>query len=497
MLVGYAASQIVNFGVQVGIVRHLSTDQYGAFAWALAVVTLLEAVVSLGLDRASPRFLSLYDEQREFDRLFGMIVLELTVILGMGLLLVASMFVFEGVVRSIAPSGLATNLLLLLVALAPLHALDAIVVDMFAVFSSPWAVFLRRYVMEPSLRLGVVALLIIFDGNARFLTVGFLLVGAFGVLLFLYLLRRLFHRIGLMAHFSWRTLELPWLEVATFCGPVLVGSFVATAIMELPAVVLGNIDGSAEVAIFRAVMPFAVLNLGVMFTFGTLFTPSASRLLARDERAKVQDLYWQSAIWVAVLTFPILAVTTAYATVFTTATLGSRYEASGEILALLSIGFYINAAFGFNGLTIQLLGRTRWILAANLLTLGFLVAATFPFVIALGSRGAALAVLITCVVHNVLKQLGLGFGGGIGVWQRGHATVLALVAMFLAVLLLQEVYLRPPSWLALVSVALSWLVLLRVTRHRMRLHEVFPEMRRYTVLRWLLGGAPLTAGSNR
>jgi hypothetical protein len=99
-------------------------------------------------------------------------------------------------------------------------------------------------------------------------------------------------------------------------------------------------------------------------------------------------------------------------------------------------------------------------------------------------------------VHNILKQLGLGFGGGIGVWQPSHALVLAQVAVFVAGLLLLDVYLRPPPWLALTSVSLTWLVLLRVTRHRMRLHEVFPEVRRYTVLRWLLGGAPLTARSN-
>jgi O-antigen/teichoic acid export membrane protein len=496
MLVGYGASQVVNFVVQIGIVRHLSTDEYGAFAWALATVTLLEAIVPLGLDRASPRFLSLYDERREFSRLFGLIVLELSVIAGMGFLLVGSTLALQPQAREIAPSDSAANLLLLLIALAPLHALDAIIVDMFAVFSSPWAVFMRRYVMEPTLRLVVVVLLLMFDGDAQFLVVGFLLVGAFGVGLFLLLLQRLFHRIGLMAHFSWRTLELPWLEVARFCGPVLVGSFVAAAIGQFPAVVLGDNGGNSQVAIFRAVMPFAVLNLGVMFTFGTLFTPSASRLLARHETAKVRDLYWQSAIWVAVLTFPILAVTTAYAAPFTAVTLGERYRASGEILAILSLGFYINAAFGFNGLSIQLLGRNRWILIANLLTLGFLMGATFPLVDKLGPQGAALAVLVTCVVHNILKQLGLGFGGGIGVWQRGHALVLVQVAVLVAGLLLFEIYLRPPLWLALISVTVVWLALLRLTRHRLRLHEVFPELRGYAVLRWLLGGAPLAAGRN-
>jgi O-antigen/teichoic acid export membrane protein len=435
--------------------------------------------------------LSLYDERREFSRLFGLIVLEFSVIVGMGLILIGSTLALQPQARDIAPSDLAVNLLLLLIALAPLHVLDAIIVDMFAVFSSPWAVFMRRYVMEPLLRLTVVVLLILFDGDAQFLVVGFLLVGVFGLALFMLLLQRLFHRIGLMTHFSWTEMELPWREVATFCGPVLVGSFVAAAIAEFPAVALGNSGGNKEVALFRAVMPFAVLNLGVMFTFGTLFTPSASRLLARGELIKVRDLYWQSAIWVAVLTFPILAVTTVYAARFTATTLGVRYQASGDILAVLSLGFYINAAFGFNGLSIQLLGRNRWILIANVLTLTFLIGVTFPLVNGLGPQGAAFAVLGTCIVHNILKQMGLGFGGGIGIWQRGHALVLVQVAVLIGWLYLLEVNFSPPLWLALMSVTVVWLALLRLTRRRLRLHEVFPELRAYAVLRWLLGGAPL------
>jgi O-antigen/teichoic acid export membrane protein len=485
LLVGYGVSQAVNFVVQVGIVRQLSKEEYGAFAWALAAVTLLEAVVPLGLDRANIRFVALYDEQGDAGRLFGFLLLELAVIVGTGATVVAGSLVMLPTWRSVAPSHLAADLLLVLVALAPIHVLDAIVVDMFAVFSSSWAIFLRRYVVEPLLRLTVVVLLFVFHADAVFLSWGFLTVGAFGVALFIYLLSRVFRRIGLAQRFTLGSVVLPWREVATFCGPVLLGSFVATATMELPGVVLGHNGGAAEVAVFRAVMPFGLLNLGVLFAFTTLFTTSASRLAARRAHHDLHDLYWQSAIWVLVLTFPVLAVTTAFAAPFTTLTLGHRYEASAVVLTILSIGLYVNAALGFNGFTIQLLGRTRWILLANTLTLGALIASTH-LLVGYGAVGAAFAVLITLVVHNALKQLGLGFGAGIGVVQRGWLVVLLYVAVCLGVLFAIQLLFSPPVWAACACVSFVWLLLLRLTRHSLRLVEVFPEAGRYRFLTWLV-----------
>jgi O-antigen/teichoic acid export membrane protein len=486
MLVGYVAAQLISFVVQVGIVRHLEKGDYGAFAWALSAVLLLEAVVPLGLDRANTRFLAMYDEHRDFPRMFGLIALEGLVLLGTGLCVVVGGLALRSMIGHVAPSPRAVDLLLILLVLAPIQALDSIVVDMFAVFSRPWAVFARRYLLQPLSRLVVVVLMIVLDRGVEFLAVGFVVVTVGGLVLFAVLLRRLFRELELTRHFSWRTIRFPVRAVAVFCGPVLLGSVVATATMEFPPVVLGELGGDVDVATLRAVMPFAVLNLGVLFAFTTLFTPAASRLLARGELGHVRDLYWQNAIWISVLTFPVLAMTTAFSRQFTLFTLEARYESSAGILAILSVACYLNAVFGFNGLTIQLLHRTRWIVVVNILTLGVLVAVTYGLVHVLGVAGAALAALATIGVHNLLKQLGLGFGGGIGVVQRQHSLVLLAVAVLVACLVTVDRVAHPPLWLCLVVSSVAWLLLLAATRRVLRLEEVFPEASRFPLTRWLV-----------
>lgn len=496
MLVGYAASQLINFVVQIGIIRYLTKADYGAYAWALAAVLLVQAIVPLGLDRASARFLAMYDERADRPRLFGMIVLEVVVVGGVGAVVVAGTYLFSGPLNEIAPSDTAVALLVLMIALAPIQALDVLIVEMFAVFSSPWSVFLRRYVMEPLLRLAVVVLLIVVGGDAAFLTVGFVVVAAIGLVLYLFLLYRLFRRIGLAKHFSFRTTRIPWREVAAFCGPALLTGLVAIATTEFAAIVVGTFGGPQEVATFRAVVPIAALTLGVMFAFTTQFAPAASRLLARQAHGKVRDLYWQNAIWVAVLTFPVLAVTTALAGPFTTLTLGERYASSAGVLAVLSVGYYINAASGFNGFTIQLIGRSRWVMVTNVVTLGVMVPTSLVLANLYGAIGGAIAVLVTLIVHNALKQAGLGFGAGIGVVNRDHLKVLGQVGAALGAVALAVWIVRPSFWVGLALVLLAWLILLRATRRSLRLQDVFPEIGRIPLVRGLVAHQRATAGDD-
>ena len=74
LLVGRAVAMAVNFLVQVLTVRYLTKTDYGAFAYALAIVDLGQMVATFGMDRTITRFLSIDDEHGRYDRLFGTLV---------------------------------------------------------------------------------------------------------------------------------------------------------------------------------------------------------------------------------------------------------------------------------------------------------------------------------------------------------------------------------------------------------------------------------------
>ena len=485
MLAGRLLAMLVGFVTQVLIVRHLTKADYGSFAYALSAVLLLQSVLPLGLDRADTRFLALYDERRDPARVLGVILLEALTVLVLGGLAIAAAWTFrEPLEASLASRGATVTVLLAMLALAPLQALDVLLLNVFAVFADPWSIFVRRYVLEPGLKLLVVLVMVAQGHGVLFLTLGYVAAGVLGLLIYGALLVRLLIRRGILTRAAARARTLPVREAFAFGLPLLLTNVVAVASTELAAVVLGHYRPAAEVAAFRAVQPFAALNLVVMFSFTTLFTPAAARFCARDDVAGLRRLYWQSACWVAALTFPVLCLTTALAHPLAVTALGERYAGSAAYLALLSVGYYLNAALGFNGLTVQLLGRLRYVVASNLVVLALMLALDLLLIPRWGATGAVVAVLATLVAHNLLKQAGLGFGAGIGMVDRRHALVLGqLVAVAVALNLLAALV-EPPLVAGLVLVAGTTLLMLRRLAPVLELASTFPELAVLDRLAW-------------
>jgi len=79
----------------------------------------------------------------------------------------------------------------------------------------------------------------------------------------------------------------------------------------------------------------------------------ASRLFARGDHAALRADYWRTAAFLAVASFPVFAMTGPFASTTTVFLFGQRYEDSAVILAVMSAGYYLNSALGFNMVTLQ------------------------------------------------------------------------------------------------------------------------------------------------
>jgi O-antigen/teichoic acid export membrane protein len=378
------------------------------------------------------------------------------------------------------------SLLAVLIVLAPLQALDQATLNVFAVMARPRAIFVRRYLLEPLLRLLVIVLLVAGGRSLGFLALGYLAVGVLGTSLYGGLLMRLLRPRWAQHRLRLRQLRLPVRELFAFSLPLLTTNVVYVATTSLAAVILGYLRSSSEVAAFRAVQPVAALNAMVMLSFAILFTPAAARLWARGDHDGLRDLYWQTASWLAVLTFPVFLVTTVLAEPLTVQLFGQRYAESATYLALVALGTYANAALGFNGLTIQMLGRIRYVVVINCCTAAFALLANLVAIARFGALGAAVAVLATLVLHNVLKQAGLR-GTGVGVFDHRCARVYATIAGGAAAVALVQQAAHPPLPVGVAVAAAVSLLVLRLNRRALRLAGTFPELTRVPGLRRLIG----------
>jgi O-antigen/teichoic acid export membrane protein len=487
LFAGRLTSVGVNFATQVLIVRYLSKADFGAFAYGLSLVSMGQSVTVLGLDKAISRFLPIYDEQRAHDRLLGALLLVIGTVLALGVAMVALVFGLHGLIGgAVAESDTAVTVLLVLILLAPVQAMDDVLMGAFAVFSRPGAIFVRKYVLAPGLRLLAIVLVIAGHSDVRALAVGYVAAGALGVSVYGAMLVQTLRAQGILGHVRPRELRVPVREIYGFALPLLAVDLMFVVMNGANVVMLGHFGDARDVADYRVVQPAAHLNLLVMTSFTLLFTPMAARLFARDDRAGIEELYWRTAVWIAVFTFPVFAATFALSDTLTVGMFGAQYATSATILALLSLGYYFSAALGFNGLTLRVYGLVRYSVVIAVLATIANVALNLVLIPRYGALGAGIGTAATLVVHNLLKQAGLRKGTGISVMHPRHLRVYGVIALTAAALFAFEHLVDPGLLPSVTVVAATSAAVLAINRRSLKILDTFPELARIPGVRRLL-----------
>ncbi|MDQ2695163.1 MAG: oligosaccharide flippase family protein [Pseudomonadota bacterium] len=484
----------VNFLIQVLIVHHLSKADFGAWSYVLALVAFFQTFVTLGLKRSITRFIPIYHEKGEYAKLFGTILLALGVIVSVGALIILAVYTWPQAIGGLINDtgqlqGSTTALLLIMIFLVPIEAIDGLLIGLFASFTHSRAIFFRRYVVAPALKLGVVLLLIAFGSGVAFLAYGYMAASLLGIGIFGWLFYRMLRQNGVADHFSPRAVSFPVREIFSFTIPLLTTDLLMVGLHSTDVLMLGYFAGATEVAAYRVILPAADVNTIVMSAFVLLYMPIAARLFAKEDYSGINDLYWRTAIWLTVLSFPVFAVTFALARPFVLTVYGDRYADSWVYLQILSLAYYFNVVLGFNGITLKVLGRLRYMVTINVLALVLNVLLNLLLIPGFGALGAALATAGTMMAHNLLKQAGLALVSGIEVFNRRYLWFYGMVGIFALGLFLVQRYGDSPLYFLLPAIAVLSLLLLKISERDLKVADTFPELLRLPLMRFVLSTA--------
>lgn len=488
LLVGRFIALFLNFAVQVLTVRYLSKNDYGAFAYTLSVVSMATSVSLFGLDKAVSRFIPIYQEQKQFGKMLGAILMTLGTIIGVGTSLVVLAYGLQGTLaQTVVNDPLSLALLLSVIALAPVQAVDNWFQGMFAVFASPKAIFFRRHLLGPGLKLTAVLVVLAVQGNVFMLAIGYLIGGVLGLSSYVTMLFHVLKEQGVWQQFKLREATFPFREIFSFSTPLLSTDIVQILKSSMIVVFLEFFRSPTDVAEFKAVLPVAGLNLVVLQSFKFLYTPLAARMFAHKDWKGINDLYWKTAVWITLFTFPVFAVTFSLAQPLTVLLYGDRYAQSGIILAILAFGNYFNAALGFNSYTLRVYGRVRYIVAIDFLSGLMSVGLALWLIPRYGALGAAISTTGTLIIYNLLKHLGLLKGTGIDLFQWRYLEVYLSILLAAGGLLAVQTMADFPLAVTLILALLVSLFVVRINRDRLDILEMFPELGRLPFIRPILG----------
>jgi len=403
-----------------------------------------------------------------------------------GIVMMAGLFAFPEQIGALMQNQRQPlGLLFVMIVLVPIEALDELLIGVFAALGQARAIFFRRHVVRPGFKLIAVIALVLSQSDVIFLAYGYVAASMIGMLIYTRSLLRVCREVGLLAGVSMKRIVVPAREVLSFTAPLLTADIAAAIMHSTGALAIGYFHDLDQVAVFSAAVPLAALNVVVMRSFGLLYTPAASRLFARGEYASINDLYWRTAVWMAILTFPIFAVTFSTAQSLTLLLYGPRYAQAGTLLAFLAFGQYFNVALGFNGLTLRVLNKVKYVVAINTVAAVATIVMNLLLVPRYGAFGAAIATSAAMILHNVLKQTGLRFAAGVSVFDRKYASFYLVMGLCAGALVVAE-WLMPDRPVLVLSLAgVASLVSLVLCKRSLRVPEIFPEVLRVPVLRVL------------
>jgi O-antigen/teichoic acid export membrane protein len=487
LLVGRLLSKLINIGVQVAIVRLLSKDDFGVFAYGLALALAAELVVKSGLGRGANRFVPYHAERGENAEVVGILALVSATIVALGVLVFAGLYFVAHSGWSGMPSGTGARVVLILAVLAPVQALDTIGIQTLACFSRPRDILFRKHVLGPALRAAAVAAVALAGGGVEALAWAYLAGGVVGLAICLQLAHRQLrvHGILPLPPSRWR---VNWRPLLRFSLPLLSTDLVFISFTGATTVVLMITDGEGGVAAMRAVVPAAALIGLVVQSFSMLFIPSAMRLYARGDTSALREHHWQSAAWVAVLSFPLFGLTFGIAPAFVPVLLGEGYADSARLLAVLAIGHYISVCTAFNNESLQVFEQTRAIVRTDLLMIGLSLGFALVLCPVWGPMGAAVAVTVARLVGTVLRQLVLLQTPGMEHVPAAHKLIWAKLAVAGALVSAIGWIWQPSLSVQLLLLVLIFVALLRSTAPSMALAASFPELLRIPFFTRVIGG---------
>jgi len=484
-LIGNVLSLTITFLPHLVLVRYLTPEAFGHLAYALSLVAVGKTY-ALGFNEAMSRFVPIYHAKQDRAKAMGSIVVVLTTTLLISGFLIATFAAASGPILALLTKGREpAGLLLILMFLVPLETLDLLIMNLFACFARTREIFWGRFVVPPMLRVVVITLVVFRRAELQALAYGYLLVELITVVLFGALLVSELHRQKLLLNFN--CVQFPLREIFSFSVPLMASNVVGMIGSSIPVLLLGYFHPMSVVADYRVVLPAAALCSMIHGNFMPLYLPSASRLFAKGDTTGINRLFWETSLWMSVLAFPLFLTTACFARPITIFLYGVRYAPSAPILAILSLGYFFNVIFAFNGVTLKVLGKIRLMVILNIVTPIIIVVFNLLLIPRYGAIGAAVATSAALILQNLLRQFSLWLAsGGISFFEKRLASFFLVLGASAMGLYLIQLFTPNNIFVALaLALTVSTFVLWLVKKH-LKIADIFPELLRFPIARRLL-----------
>ncbi len=415
---GIAVSQrVLQFAISILLARALGIEGFGAYSYALVLITLLAALSQFGLPALVVREVASYAATGDFMLAKGVLVYcaRAAAQLSLPITLIAAFlaWAFPALLPALETRTLICGLLLVPITAVSSISNAAISGFGYVVTAQFIDQFLRPLVLAAALGVLVTLQLDLEPRVAMALNVTAAMVATvFSAILLLRIAAGPFKFVNYsLERFSWRRNILPF------------GSLAVVQILnnQTDILLLGIFGTAADVGLFRVASQLALLVPFTLMIVNSVIAPRLADLYARGETRSLQRLITSTSQLALATALPIALAFLTLGEPILRSIFGEEYGRASTALLILAGGQIVNVGLGSVALILNMTGHEKDCLYG--MSAGAVVNVILNLVLIplLGITGAALGTALSIVAWNVLLAVQLHHRTGLisaPLWPR-------------------------------------------------------------------------------
>lgn len=397
---GSTAGRFLWFLTQVIIARLLGAEIFGLFILGLVALKMSALIAKLGLHTGAMRFVSIYRKDSP-EKVKGTLISALSISFFNGLLVCAILyFTADFVATKIFNKPELNEIIKMLAFCVPfLSSMMIVAISSQGFHTTKYKVYIQDLI-QPGVNIILVVLIVSINRNIMGVIYAFILSHIVALILGIYIITTRcfpeFGKKGIKPSYNVK-------ELVFYSTPLLVTGFLLFLLSWTDIIMLGIMNSSSSVGIYRAASQISLFMVLVLQASNSIYAPVAAELFIRNEKARLEAIFKTTTRWVFFITFPV-SIVIVLSSREIMSIFGPEFINTGSIVLIILTGAQlINCITGGVGYTLMMTGRQKLELLNSLVLVMLNIFLNYLLIPKYGGIGAAIATGISFTAINFLR----------------------------------------------------------------------------------------------
>ena len=327
------------------LTSYLSPADFGIYALALTIMSMIGVIATLGLTDGVPRYIAFFRGKNEEYKIHELLISAIVMgVIASIITMLLSPFVFDHLVaKGFDGRNQILAVIRIMVFAIPFTILLNLATSVYRGFDRMSVNMYFYNIIRPVSLIIFITIAVSLDLSLHGVVLFDLIsmIFTFGVMSVYYIKNPPF-KAKLQLRFG-----KPTKQLIRYSLPLLITATLLNLMTWTDTIMLGYFKSTEVVGIYSAVYPLVGFLSMLIGSMGYAYIPVIAKLYGENKVQLISSIYQITTKWCFLLTFPIFALMFVYPEALLTRVYDAHYVAGAPVLRILALGFITNSYFGF------------------------------------------------------------------------------------------------------------------------------------------------------